>query len=126
MNDAYIYTLLTLSLGFSTHYTVATLIWATLYIDFLKSIKHETLGGFTHDLCIYLDVDPETGLKRASSRGELDRFEVEKLEFFEKIRDQYLKLVNHDNKSAIINSNENIGSVKQQILEVFNKHIFIN
>ena len=32
MNDAYMYTVLTLSLHFLTHYTVATYIWPTLYV----------------------------------------------------------------------------------------------
>ena len=32
MNDAYMYTVLTLSLHFLTHYTVATYIWPTLYM----------------------------------------------------------------------------------------------
>ena len=33
MNDAYMYTVLTLSLHFLTHYTVATYIWPTLYFS---------------------------------------------------------------------------------------------
>tara|TARA_R110000868_G_scaffold162538_3_gene393928 strand:- start:23587 stop:24213 length:627 start_codon:yes stop_codon:yes gene_type:complete len=94
--------------------------------DFLNMVKQETLGDFKHDLCIYLDVDPKIGLTRAKIRGELDRFEIEKLEFFEKIRNKYLELVNADKKAVIINGNNDIEDVKAQILKVFNKYIFVN
>ena len=39
------------------------------------------------DLIIYLDVDVEEGLKRASVREDLDRIEQSGLEFFRRVRD---------------------------------------
>ena len=44
------------------------------------------------DLTIYLDLPVEEGLKRAKGRDRLDRFETEEIDFFERIRDSYLKL----------------------------------
>tara|TARA_Y100000996_G_scaffold306191_1_gene243087 strand:+ start:453 stop:1064 length:612 start_codon:yes stop_codon:yes gene_type:complete len=44
------------------------------------------------DLTIYLDLPVEEGLKRAKGRNKLDRFEEEEIEFFERIRNSYLKL----------------------------------
>ena len=42
------------------------------------------------DRTILLDLDPEVGLKRASSRNELDRFESENIEFHERLRKSFL------------------------------------
>jgi dTMP kinase len=41
------------------------------------------------DLTLILDIDVELGLSRARQRGELDRFESETLEFFERVRAAY-------------------------------------
>tara|TARA_B100000524_G_scaffold35313_1_gene17379 strand:+ start:1078 stop:1689 length:612 start_codon:yes stop_codon:yes gene_type:complete len=43
------------------------------------------------DLTIYLDLPVEEGLKRARGRDKLDRFEEEDIDFFERIRNSYLK-----------------------------------
>ena len=43
------------------------------------------------DLTIILDLDPGTGLERARQRASLDRFELEKLGFFERVRKSYLQ-----------------------------------
>ena len=48
------------------------------------------------DLTIYLDLPVEEGLKRAKGRDKLDRFEEEEIDFFERIRNSYLKLAQKD------------------------------
>lgn len=52
----------------------------------------ETLvqGDIRPDHVILLDAPVDTGMARARRRGELDRFEQEDLEFFQRIRDAYL------------------------------------
>ncbi|WP_273204965.1 dTMP kinase [Marinobacter subterrani] len=52
----------------------------------------ETLvqGEVRPDHVILLDAPVATGMARAQKRGELDRFEQEDLEFFQRIRDVYL------------------------------------
>lgn len=53
----------------------------------------ETLvqGELRPDHVVLLDAPVETGMARARKRGELDRFEQEDLEFFQRIRDAYLE-----------------------------------
>lgn len=41
------------------------------------------------DLTLWLDMPVEVGLQRAKKRGELDRFEKEKVSFFEKVHEGY-------------------------------------
>lgn len=47
-------------------------------------------GDVRPDHVILLDAPVETGMKRARSRGDLDRFEQEAVSFFQRIRDTYL------------------------------------
>jgi len=54
------------------------------------------------DLTIILDLDPRLGLERAKGRGELDRFEQEKMEFFTKVRTAYLKIAAADPERCIV------------------------
>ncbi len=48
-------------------------------------------GDVRPDHVILLDAPVETGMKRARSRGDLDRFEQEAVSFFQRIRDTYLE-----------------------------------
>lgn len=62
-----------------------------LGLDITLKINHfatEWMPNYT----IYIDVDPEVGLKRAGSRGDLNRLDLETLEFHKKVREGYLKL----------------------------------
>ena len=53
------------------------------------------------DLTIYLDLPVEEGLRRAKGRDRLDRFEEEELDFFERIRNSYLKLAQEDSNRIV-------------------------
>ena len=48
------------------------------------------------DRTILLDLSPEVGLKRASIRNELDRFESENKEFHERLRKSFLDAAGAD------------------------------
>jgi dTMP kinase len=47
-------------------------------------------GGRQPDKVLILDLPPEIGMARARSRGELDRFEREDNDFYERVRAGYL------------------------------------
>jgi dTMP kinase len=47
-------------------------------------------GGRQPDKVLILDLPPEIGMARARSRGELDRFEREDHDFYERVRAGYL------------------------------------
>jgi len=62
-------------------------------IDFdrIAQLEQWSLGDFSPDLTILLDMSVEAGMERTRLRGAPDRFETEKLEFYERIRAAYLK-----------------------------------
>jgi len=78
------------------------------------------------DLTIYLDLPVEEGLRRAKERDRLDRFEEEGIDFFERIRNSYLKLAQEEtNRVFIIDSTNDEAEVfeiaKERIEKKFNE-----
>lgn len=53
-------------------------------------LNQEALGGVLPDLIILPDIDPEIGLARKRGRTDINRFDEEKLEFHQKVREGYL------------------------------------
>ena len=53
--------------------------------DMIEGLELLVQGSLRPDLTIILDIPVELGLQRASERSEPDRFEQEKIEFFEKV-----------------------------------------
>lgn len=66
--------------------------------EFIESLSLGSLGGFSPDLTLLLDLPVSTGLSRAAARrraagdAEADRFESETLAFFERVRARYLEI----------------------------------
>lgn len=81
----------------------------------IEPLREITLKGFRPDLTLYLDVNPEEGLKRARGRGELDRIEQAGLDFFERTRTRYLELVELDDNAQLINTMQPIEAVHDDI-----------
>lgn len=79
----------------------------------------EGLSGFKPDLTLLLDLSVEIGLSRAKARGEADRFEIETVNFFQNVRDTYLKIAQDEpDRVKIINAEQNLEAVQSSILEV--------
>lgn len=54
----------------------------------VKALNKQATRGMTPDLTVFIDLDPEVGLKRVT---EVTRFELEGLEFQKKVRRGFLK-----------------------------------
>ena len=81
----------------------------------MNAIADVTLKGFIPDLTVYLDLAPELGLGRAQARGELDRIELEKIEFFERVRNKYLELATASQSTDIIDASQAMAKVHQDV-----------
>lgn len=67
---------------------------------------------------IFIDVDPNLGLKRANDRGELNRLDLETLEFHEKVREGYLKLAKiYKERYIIIDGNCDLDTLIERTLK---------
>ncbi len=68
----------------------------------IQQLENWCLGGFKPDLTLLLDMSVEEGIARTKKRGKADRFETEKMDFYQKIRDAYLKRAAQDPQRVFI------------------------
>ena len=72
------------------------------------------------DFTFWLDAPIEIGMNRARARGELDRFEQEKVTFFEKVRAGYETLsVRHPERVKRLDASQSPEQVFEQALTYF-------
>lgn len=77
------------------------------------------------DLTLLLDAPIQLGMQRAAQRGKLDRFESEKVAFFEKVREAYLSIAEQQSERVkIIDATQSLESVQSQIKHVLMRHLF--
>lgn len=87
--------------------------------DRIAQLENWSLNGFSADLTILLDMSVAEGMKRTRLRGAPDRFETEKIEFYERIRQAYLQRAEAEpHRIAIIDASPDIQSVQQSLAEV--------
>lgn len=90
-------------------------------ITLLESLVQK---GLQPDMTLLLDLDVETGLARASARSAPDRFEQEKVAFFEKVRAAYLKRAANDPlRFAVIDASVELDAVQRQIAQAVNRFV---
>ena len=88
-----------------------------LSMDTIGQLQSLVQGELRPDLTIILDLDPEIGMARASNRGELDRFELEKQSFFRNVRQGYLDIAKAEpERCIVIDASKSLADVKQDLL----------
>lgn len=77
-----------------------------LGIDEVMSINEFAIGKYMPDISILFDLDPKIGLERINSNNEreVNRLDLEKLDFHEKVREGY-NIVYNSNKHRIVKIN---------------------
>ncbi len=83
----------------------------------INEIANWTLQGLQPDLTLLFDLPVEVGQQRVLSRNQgIDRFEQEKIDFFQKVRDCYLERAQQEpERIKIIDANQSIASIQNQI-----------
>jgi dTMP kinase len=80
-------------------------------------------AGLRPDLTLLFDAPIEIGMTRAAQRGgKVDRFEAEKLSFFEQVRQAYLTRAQQDPKRIkIINAQQSLVDVQQTLITIIDE-----
>jgi len=95
-------------------------------LDKVKEINNFATGGLNPDLTILLDIEPKVGLTRVENgddRNNLkdDRFDAEKLEFHQKVRDGFLSLAKSESNWIIINADDTVENIQSQLWQKINE-----
>lgn len=86
----------------------------------IANINHFATEGTTPDFTLYLDVDSDTGLRRIQAHRpeQLDRLDTESLEFHQRVRHAYLKLVEENpDRICKVNACNALEDVVQESLD---------
>ena len=85
-------------------------------VKMIEWLEQKVQGNVRPDLTLLLDAPIAVGMERANKRGELDRFEQEKHDFFERVRSAYLARANQNQQvMKIINADQPLNKVQKQI-----------
>ncbi|HKK04933.1 MAG TPA: dTMP kinase [Gammaproteobacteria bacterium] len=85
----------------------------------IAALEQWVQDGLRPDLTLLLDVPEEIGLERAGRRGELDRFERERAEFFGRVREAYLALAAQDpGRFRVIDASRPLEAVQAELRTV--------
>ena len=87
--------------------------------DLIAELEILVQGSLRPDLPLILDIPVDSGLKRASARSDPDRFELEQVEFFERVRRGYLGIAEQDpDRCKLIDASQSLEQVQSQIANV--------
>lgn len=84
-----------------------------LPIEDIKALRKLAIGDFKPDLTLLMDIDPVLGLQRIKTRGALDRFEQEQLNFFTRVRETYLQCAREEQGIIVIDASQDLEAVQQ-------------
>lgn len=84
-------------------------------INQIRQISKSCMPPKKPDLTFFLAVKPELGLKRVKARGNLDHYEQQPLEFFQKIALSYEMYISDYPNVVCIDANQNYEQVQMDI-----------
>lgn len=85
-------------------------------------LNHWALGDFAPDHVIVLDAPVEIAFSRIAPHRQLDRFEQETADFFERIRKAYLLMAARDPKRySIVDASQTIDAVQSQLADIIQR-----
>ena len=88
-------------------------------VSTIEWLENLVQGNLRPDLTLLLDAPVEIGLERAQKRAAFDRFESEKISFFEQVRRAYLlQLELHPERIKLIKANQPLVDVQKALIDV--------
>jgi dTMP kinase len=95
-----------------------------LPLDDIAALERLVHGDLQPDLTLLLDLPVEQGLRRASKRGESDRFEEESRAFFERVREAYLQRARSaPERFAVIDASGSEDEVWAQVEDILQRRL---
>lgn len=95
-----------------------------LPLDDIAALERLVHGDLQPDLTLLLDLPVEQGLRRASKRGESDRFEEESRAFFERVREAYLQRARSaPDRFAVIDASGSEDEVWAQVDDILQRRL---
>ncbi len=87
-------------------------------LEKIKLLEDLVQGSLRPDITFLFDLDANIGLARAQSRGETDRFEQQHIDFFNRVRAQYLKMAKSEpQRFRLIKAQYDLKHVQGQITQ---------
>ena len=87
-------------------------------------VEKLVLKGLQPDLTLLFDVPVELGMKRVAGRGEADRFEIESIRFFERVRNAYLDRAKADpQRFRVIDASQDEAQVWAQVQDILRERL---
>ena len=88
-------------------------------ISTIKWLENLVQDSLSPDLTLLLDAPVEIGIERVRERGKLDRFESEKIDFFERVRQAYLRRAElYPDRIKLIKANRPLNDVQRALVDV--------
>ena len=86
----------------------------------VEALEAWTHGGFQPDLTVLFDIEPQVAAERLAKARQLDRFEMESLDFFTRVREAYLtRARQYPECFLIINSMRDKDVVSDELRRIF-------
>lgn len=94
------------------------------YLGKIEPIIEFATGGLKPDLTLLLDMDVEVGLRRRASGGEWNRLDAMDLEFYQRVREGYHKLVQAEpERWVMIDADQTVEKVQAEIRQVVRQRL---
>ena len=87
-----------------------------LDVESINQLERFVQDNLRPDLTVIFDLDPCIGLERARQRGQLDRIESQKLEFFQRVREGYQNIAARESgRCLLIDASQTRETVRQSL-----------
>ena len=87
-----------------------------LDVKLISQLERLVQDNLRPDLTVIFDLDPSVGLERARQRGQLDRIESQKLEFFQRVREGYQNIASRQSdRCLLIDASQTREMVRQSL-----------
>jgi dTMP kinase len=91
-------------------------------LDRIEALANWVQGDLWPTLTLLLDAPVDVAMRRVAERGKKDRIELEKIDFFERVRQSYLSLAKKNpNRFVLIDASQNQEKVCYDIGQVMNQ-----